>query len=91
MLLLAKCNARTTHTTSRTESLNPLISRALKALEDRFHCSKRRTKLLLEKALKKPCCSASAAAFFFLSFFFFLCLALVQAGAEDAELALSSY
>ena len=90
MLLLAKCNARTTHTTSRTESLNPLISRALKALEDRFHCSKRRTKLLLEKAHKKPCCSASAAAFFFFSLFF-LCLALVQAGAEDAELALSSY
>ncbi len=90
MLLRAKCNARTTHTTSRAESLTPLISRALKALEDRFHCSKRRTKLLLEKAHKKPCCSASAAAFFFFSLFF-LCLALVQAGAEDAELALSSY
>ena len=89
MLLRAKCNARTTHTTSRAESLTPLISRALKALEDRFHCSKRRTKLLLEKGAQKAVLLCVRGSFF--SSFFPFCLTLVQAGAEDAVLALASY
>jgi hypothetical protein len=57
------------HYFSRRIILTPLISRVLKALEDRFHCSKRRTKLLLEKGAQKAVLLCVRGSFF--SFFFF--------------------